>query len=262
MPARKSLLLRRRNGFEWPLDPLQVAAWVLFVAVNVDLFVLYTPVATPRPLAIALSVFYVIPTVTVLMAAVRCQQSDPGVPVKQDEHAPTPTNAHFCNLCEVYVAPRTRHCYRCGKCISRYDHHCPWLNNCVGEANYGSFIALVSSLLVLTSLHLALIMHAGGLLLVDDSALMAQLAASGLGLSPLAYGIMLALSGLVMAVLWQQLSWLLCLHYLLHLEGCTTAEYFARVERENQPPPRLCVIFCKRWMRLGKMSRRVSPRAL
>ena len=30
---------------------------------------------------------------------------------------------------------RAKHCRICEKCISTYDHHCPWLGNCIGEKN-------------------------------------------------------------------------------------------------------------------------------
>ncbi|CAI9569044.1 unnamed protein product, partial [Staurois parvus] len=36
--------------------------------------------------------------------------------------------------------PRAHHCRICHRCIRRMDHHCPWINNCVGELNQKYFI--------------------------------------------------------------------------------------------------------------------------
>ncbi|XP_029382626.1 palmitoyltransferase ZDHHC3 isoform X2 [Echeneis naucrates] len=45
-----------------------------------------------------------------------------------------------CNRCETYRPPRAHHCRVCQRCIRRMDHHCPWINNCVGELNQKYFI--------------------------------------------------------------------------------------------------------------------------
>jgi palmitoyltransferase len=34
---------------------------------------------------------------------------------------------------------RSKHCEDCKKCVRRYDHHCPWLEACVGEKNHKYF---------------------------------------------------------------------------------------------------------------------------
>ena len=39
--------------------------------------------------------------------------------------------------------------------METFDHHCPWLNTCVGAANYSYFIGLLVSLCILTALQVA-----------------------------------------------------------------------------------------------------------
>ncbi|KAL1462764.1 hypothetical protein WDU94_014575 [Cyamophila willieti] len=45
-----------------------------------------------------------------------------------------------CSRCETYRPPRAHHCRICKRCIKRMDHHCPWINNCVGEKNQRYFV--------------------------------------------------------------------------------------------------------------------------
>lgn len=44
-----------------------------------------------------------------------------------------------CPECVVIQPKRARHCTICRMCVYKYDHHCPWLNNCIGARNIGSF---------------------------------------------------------------------------------------------------------------------------
>ena len=54
----------------------------------------------------------------------------------------------LCPDCEVIRTPRSRHCAICGLCVERFDHHCPWINNCVGLKNHSDFIGFLFSLIL------------------------------------------------------------------------------------------------------------------
>jgi palmitoyltransferase len=49
----------------------------------------------------------------------------------------------YCNRCEQPKPPRAHHCHICDKCICRMDHHCPWINNCVGYKNHRYFFLFI-----------------------------------------------------------------------------------------------------------------------
>jgi DHHC palmitoyltransferase len=48
--------------------------------------------------------------------------------------------ASICDKCDSIRPPRCHHCRICNKCVLQFDHHCVWLNNCVGYNNVRSFI--------------------------------------------------------------------------------------------------------------------------
>ena len=53
-----------------------------------------------------------------------------------------------CDICDDIKPARTHHCRSCKACVFLMDHHCPWINNCVGIENQRYFLLFISYLFV------------------------------------------------------------------------------------------------------------------
>ncbi|MEE6486164.1 hypothetical protein FKM82_014532 [Ascaphus truei] len=62
----------------------------------------------------------------------------PGYPPQAQTDTPS---VSICRKCIAPKPARTHHCSICSRCVLKMDHHCPWLNNCVGHYNHRYFLS-------------------------------------------------------------------------------------------------------------------------
>ncbi|XP_076286774.1 dihydrouridine synthase 1 [Lasioglossum baleicum] len=151
---------RRVHGLQLPLHPQQVIGWIVILVIAINTFAVLTPQLEPslRPVLsslIAILFFaHFCSHLTVLLLdpadpRVRAQPANKVLPeFDRTKHARVIENGR-CHLCNITTdSKRTKHCSICNKCVARFDHHCKWLNNCIGARNYSAFlICLISAIL-------------------------------------------------------------------------------------------------------------------
>lgn len=151
---------RRVHGLQFPLHPQQVIGWIVILIIVVNTFVILTPLLKPNlrsifSIVIAIIFFtHICSHLAVILLdpadpRVRSQPTNKIVPeFDRNKHSHVIENGR-CHLCNITIeSKRTKHCSICNKCIIRFDHHCKWLNNCIGARNYCAFlICLISAIL-------------------------------------------------------------------------------------------------------------------
>lgn len=149
---------RRVHGLQMPFHPQQVAGWItLFVFAAATFFVLVPALGDNLrsllfAVLIGLFLLHLAAHLTALLldpadgALRKLKLSNTAVPeFDRSKHAHVIENGR-CHLCNIKTSgPRTKHCSVCNKCVGKFDHHCKWLNHCIGGRNYIAFLVCVVS---------------------------------------------------------------------------------------------------------------------
>ena len=159
----------RTHGFEPPFSFAQVSSWVLAVVLFITFIIALICLVrieneqseTLFTLCI-LTITYLISYGSMVVYTYRVTISDPTDPTVALERAyhaqmkfedsrnnsvsfQTKDYQFYCDICDTHVLPDTKHCQMCNRCSYDFDHHCQWVSNDIGGANYKDFIRMLTS---------------------------------------------------------------------------------------------------------------------
>mmetsp|Transcript_148841 Transcript_148841/g.414696 ORF Transcript_148841/g.414696 Transcript_148841/m.414696 type:complete len:459 (+) Transcript_148841:95-1471(+) len=158
----------------------------------------------------------------------------------------------WCHTCQIVRPPRASHCRDCDHCVLRFDHHCPFVNNCIGQRNYHFFIGFTTAAVLLAAIVLPALLWSltlpggrfvarrdsrlkGGAGAQDDAAQLSAMALVWLRMGAIVGCLSVATTALLLVGLWLYHVWLV-------LMGQTTKEHVMRRRRnlDVTSEPTLC----------------------
>ncbi|XP_058453887.1 uncharacterized protein LOC131431932 [Malaya genurostris] len=151
---------RRVHGLQLPLHPLQLVGWFALAVFGYSTFAVLIPALKP---SVQAPLYYLLATLYLLhlgshLAALLLDPADvelrrkstrtvvPEFDRSRHSHVIENGRCHLCNI--KTTSHRTKHCSVCNKCVGTFDHHCKWLNHCVGGRNYVAFLMCVVSAVI------------------------------------------------------------------------------------------------------------------
>ena len=227
------------NGFSPPFPWQQIITWLLFILHAIIFSVITMPLlnrvlSSHRQLMWMFSSFFIILSLIVIALSLISTYIDPSdlllkqellkreKYIKQNEKFTLQFSKKdlICIICCCNINNDSKHCKKCNKCIEHFDHHCNWLNNCIGKLNYSYFYLLL--LILIINFILNIVICALSLFSKENK-------------HKSKYdSIITAILGLAYIIGLINIGYLFIIHTWLRIKGITTYEYICLKEQEQE----------------------------
>ncbi|SBT71313.1 palmitoyltransferase DHHC3, putative [Plasmodium malariae] len=140
----------RTNGFTLPLQIFQLMSFFIFIII-VALIIIISAFNTDT-IFLLFYIFFGVLIIIIIALSYTVTTINPVDPLSFKYIHNKVNEEDLKDLCECdicgFVEPQSKHCKVCNKCVSVFDHHCMWVNNCIGKKNYKYFVGLLTVLTI------------------------------------------------------------------------------------------------------------------
>jgi len=234
--------VKKINGLTRELHPFQIISYIFFSSVLITYFFIIFCLSSDAAKIVG-CILEVISGLGVLISGYIATVTDPSDPYLKESrkaHALNQTyepskREFYCSTDHTYVSASSKHCRRCNRCTEEFDHHCKWINNDIGKANYKAFFVMISSVMVFLTVYLVFaiivtVNYANDHLLISNNVFLYGDNRKGI-LAGLI--IMWIFMGLSCAFLVLDVN-LVLFHIFLRYKGLTTFQYITAVEERKE----------------------------